>query len=203
MAGRPRDERARATILRRAADIASCDGLDGLSIGRLATDLGVSKSGLFGFFGSKQELQLATVRAATTVYRAEVVGPALAVAPGLRRVERLCEAWLGYSRRRVFPGGCFFFAVAAEFDARPGAVRDLVAAAARDWTALVTGTIEEARRLGEIGPGTDAGQLAFELIAFLEMANAASVLHDDDRAYDRARTAVRTRLRAAATVPSG
>jgi AcrR family transcriptional regulator len=201
MAGRPRDERTRATILRRAADIASKDGLEGLTIGRLAADLGVSKSGLFGYFGSKEELQLATLRTASAVYLDEVVQPALAVAPGLGRLWRLCDAWLNYSERRVFPGGCFFFTVAAEFDARPGPVREAVAAASLDWTRLVTRTIEDARQLGDLVEATDADQLAYELIALLEMANGTSLLHDDPAAYRRARTAILARLRAAATAP--
>jgi len=199
MAGRPRDDRARQVILRRAADIASQDGLEGLSIGRLATDLGVSKSGLFGYFGSKEELQLATVRTAAAVYLDEVVRPALAVPPGLERARRLAEKWLSYSQRRVFPGGCFFFAVTAEFDARPGRVRDAVAAASLEWRRLVARTIEDARQLGELAVGTDADQLAFELIAFMETANAMSLLHDDAGSYERGRTAIRTRLDAAAT----
>jgi AcrR family transcriptional regulator len=199
MAGRPRDDRARQVILRRAADIASQDGLEGLSIGRLATDLGVSKSGLFGYFGSKEELQLATVRTAADVYLDEVVRPALSVPPGLERVRRLGEKWLSYSQRRVFPGGCFFFAVTAEFDARPGRVRDAVAAASLEWRRLVARTIEDARQLGELAAGTDADQLAFELIAFMETANAMSLLHDDVDFYERGRTAIRTRLDAAAT----
>jgi AcrR family transcriptional regulator len=198
MAGRPRDDRARQVILRRAADIASRDGLEGLSIGRLAADLGVSKSGLFGYFGSKEELQLATVRTAAGVYLDEVVRPALAVPPGLERVRRLAELWLSYSQRRVFPGGCFFFAVTAEFDARPGRVRDAVAAASLEWRNLVARTIEDARQLGELAAGTDADQLAFELIAFMETANAVSLLHDDAASYERGRAAIRTRLDAAA-----
>ncbi|GAA3149434.1 TetR/AcrR family transcriptional regulator [Planomonospora alba] len=202
MAGRPRDERTRNRILRRAADIASAEGLEGLSIGRLAADLGVSKSGLFGYFGSKEELQLATVRVAAEVYLQEVVRPALAAPPGLGRVWRLCDGWLDYSERRVFPGGCFFFAVTAEFDARPGRVRDAVAAAGLEWNRLVTRTVDDARRLGELTEDTEPGQLAFELTAFLETANAVSLLHDDPAAYRRARTAVRTRLRAAATDPA-
>ncbi|MEJ3746150.1 TetR/AcrR family transcriptional regulator [Actinomycetes bacterium KLBMP 9797] len=199
MAGRPRDDRARQVILRRAADLASQDGLEGLSIGRLAGDLGVSKSGLFGYFGSKEELQLATIRTATAVYLDEVVRPALTVPPGVARLRGLCDNWLSYSQRRVFPGGCFFFAVTAEFDARPGRVRDAVAAASLEWRGLVARTIDDARQLGELAADTDADQLAFELIAFLETANATSLLHDDVDAYRRGRTAIHTRL-AAATV---
>jgi AcrR family transcriptional regulator len=202
MAGRPRDDRARNAILRRAADIASQDGLEGLSIGRLATDLGVSKSGLFGYFGSKQELQLATIRAAAGVYLDEVIRPALTVPPGLGRVRRLCENWLSYSQRRVFPGGCFFFTVTAEFDARPGRVRDAIAVASLDWIRLVARTIEDARQLGELTEDTDADQLAFELIAFMETANATSLLHDDPNAYERGRTAIRSRLDGVATHPA-
>ncbi|MEW1839292.1 TetR/AcrR family transcriptional regulator [Nonomuraea angiospora] len=194
MAGRPRDERARQVILRRAADLASQDGLEGLSIGRLAAELGVSKSGLFGYFGSKEELQLATVRTAMSVYVEEVIEPALSVPPGLGRVRRLCESWLSYSQRRVFPGGCFFFAVTAEFDARPGRVRDAVAAAGLDWIRFVTRTVEDARQLGELAGDTDADQLAFELISFMENANVVSLLHDDPNAYERARTAIRNHL---------
>lgn len=194
MAGRPRDEGARQVILRRAADLASQDGLEGLSIGRLAAELGVSKSGLFGYFGSKEELQLATIRTAMSVYVAEVIEPALSVPPGLERVRRLCESWLSYSQRRVFPGGCFFFAVAAEFDARSGRVRDAVAAAGLDWIRFVTRTVEDARQLGELAGDTDADQLAFELISFMENANVVSLLHDDPGAYERARTAIRNHL---------
>ncbi|BCJ40825.1 TetR family transcriptional regulator [Actinoplanes ianthinogenes] len=198
MAGRPRDEEARRVILRQAADIASRDGLEGLSIGRLAGVAGVSKSGLFGFFGSKEELQLATVAVAADVYLAEVVRPALTVPPGVTRLRRLCDSWLSYSQRRVFPGGCFFFAVTAEFDARPGRVRDAIAAAARQWRDLVEQTVTEARDLGDLVPATDPGQLAFELIAFLETANAMSLLHDDPWPYERARIAIDSRLTAAA-----
>ncbi|QMW68577.1 TetR/AcrR family transcriptional regulator [Mumia sp. ZJ1417] len=200
--GRPRNDQARTAILRRAADLASQDGLDGLSIGRLATDLGVSKSGLFGYFGSKEELQLATIRAAAGVYLEEVIQPALAVPPGVGRVRRLCENWLSYSERRTFPGGCFFFAVAAEYDARSGRVRDTVAAASLDWSNLVTRTIHDARQLGELPDDTDADQLAFELIAFLETANAASLLHNDPEPYARARTAVRKCLEPATAEPA-
>jgi AcrR family transcriptional regulator len=197
MTGRPRDDRARTAILRRAADIASQDGLEGLSIGRLAADLGVSKSGLFGYFGSKEELQLATIRTAMGIYLDEVIQPALAVPPGLDRVRRLCENWLSYSSRRVFPGGCFFFTVTAEFDARPGRVRDAIAAASLDWNRLVVRTIDDARQLGDLADDTDSEQLAFELIAFMETANAISLLHGDPKAYERASTAIRKQLTAA------
>jgi AcrR family transcriptional regulator len=203
MAGRPRDEQARTTILRRAADLASVDGLDGLTIGRLAGDLGLSKSGLFGYFGSKEELQLATIRAARTVFIGEVVEPALSVPSGMGRVVRLCENWLDYSERRVFAGGCFFFAGATEFAARPGRVRDALSTAHTDWVRLVTRTVKDARDLGELAADVDAEQLAYELIAFTTAANAAAVLHDDPASYERSRVAVRRRLVEVATDPGG
>ncbi|MEU7525313.1 TetR/AcrR family transcriptional regulator [Saccharothrix sp. NPDC042600] len=184
-----RGEQTRRQILRRAAEIASVEGLEGLSIGRLATELEVSKSGVFAHFGSKEELQLATVRAAAKIFVDEVVTPALDLPPGVARLELLLEGWLAYSERRTFPGGCFFYAVQAEFDARPGRVRDAVAEYGRSWNALVRETVEGVPELA-----VDAGQVAFELVAFLEMANAQSVLHDDPAAYARARAAVRSRL---------
>lgn len=201
MAGRPRDDGARKTILRRAVDIASVEGLEGLTIGRLAADLGISKSGLFGYFGSKEELQLAAIRAAARIFLDEVVTPALAVPPGLERVWQLCDRWLGYSERRVFPGGCFFYTATAEFNGRPGRVRDALAAASREWYELVARTLTDARQLGELTPDTDSEQVAFELGAFMENANARSLLQDDPGAYSRARTAVARHLRTVATAP--
>ncbi|WP_211269183.1 TetR/AcrR family transcriptional regulator [Saccharothrix syringae] len=183
-----RGEQTRRQILRRAADIASVEGLEGLSIGRLATELEVSKSGVFAHFGSKEELQLATVRAAAAIFVARVVDPAMAAPAGLERLALLLDGWLAYSEERTFPGGCFFYAVQAEFDARPGRVRDQLVELDARWHALVRDTAADVPGVG------DPGQLAFELVAFLELANAQSVLHGDQRAYDRARAAVRGRL---------
>lgn len=197
-----RGEQTRATVLARAMAIASVEGLEGLSIGRLAGELEVSKSGVFARFGSKEELQLATVEAAREIFVDQVVRPALETPPGLERLWRLCSGWLAYSRGRVFPGGCFFFSAAAEYDARPGRVRDAVAAALATWTALLERAAEDARQLGELQSTCDARQLAFELDAMGAAANVRSVLHDDDAAYDLATTGVLDRLRALATDPS-
>ncbi|HYG79697.1 MAG TPA: TetR/AcrR family transcriptional regulator, partial [Pyrinomonadaceae bacterium] len=122
-ARRAHGERTRQAILEAAVHIASEEGLEGLTIGRLASELSMSKSGLFAHFGSKEELQLATVEAARAVFVREVVGPAFAAEKGLARLWKLCEVWLGYVEGEVFRGGCFFTAAAAEFDGRPGAVR--------------------------------------------------------------------------------
>ncbi|NNN37857.1 TetR/AcrR family transcriptional regulator [Streptomyces sp. S3(2020)] len=193
-----RGNRTRQSVLARTVEIASVEGLEALSVGRLATDLRLSKSGVFALFGSKQELQLATVREASRVFVAEVVEPAAKVPAGIGRVWRLCEAWLEYSEGRVFPGGCFFYGVLAEFDAREGAVHDALVGAQRDWGAHVEGRVEEARAAGELRADTDAGQLAFELIALMESANALSVLHGENVAYRRARVGIAARLRAVA-----
>ncbi|WP_369249850.1 TetR/AcrR family transcriptional regulator [Streptomyces sp. R41] len=197
-----RGNRTRQLVLRRTVDIASVEGLEALSVGRLATELRLSKSGVFALFGSKQELQLATVREAARIYVEQVIRPAAETPAGIARVRRLCELWLDYSQGRVFPGGCFFYEVIAEFDARPGPVHDAVVRAQRDWTDHVERAVAEARDLGDLHPDTDAPQLAFEFIALMETANAVSVLHDETVAYRRARVAITSRLRAAATDPS-
>jgi AcrR family transcriptional regulator len=196
-----RGEQTRRTILRRAADIASVEGLDGLSLGRLATDLGISKSGVFAHFGSKEDLQLATIGAAAAIFRAEVVAPAEEVPAGIGRVWRLSELKFGYLRRQVFTGGCFFVTVANEFDARPGRIRDEIARDLRRWRRYSESTIEDARSLGQLTPHTDSQQLAFELEAFYQAGNGDALLYDDATAYDRARRAVLGSLRAACPTP--
>lgn len=193
-----RGDQTRRNVLLQAVDIASVDGLEGLAIGRLAKDLGISKSGLFAHFGSKEELQLATIRAARRIYASEVVEPAFAVQPGLGRIWALMEAWLDYSHRRVFPGGCFFAKASHEYGAKQGAVRDFLTTVYADWLGLIEQTIDEARALGEVD--TDPRQLAFELNAFCDSANLASLLRDNDPAiYAQARESIRTRLEAATT----
>ncbi|WP_243710938.1 TetR/AcrR family transcriptional regulator [Actinomadura sp. KC216] len=192
-------EQTRRTILDRAADIASAEGLEGLSIGRLATELQISKSGVFTHFGSKEELQLATVRRAVEVYREHVIEPALAVPKGLRRVRVLLDSWRRYQRQRVFPGGCFFDSTMAEFDARPGRVRDAIASSQREWREFFERCIREARDLGEIDASADVAQLAFELDALCRTGATYALLHDDPSLYARAAHAMDTRLAAVTT----
>ena len=124
-----RGDETRRAVLRRAVDVASVEGLDGVTIGRLALELSISKSGLFAHFGSKEELQLATIRAARAIFSQAVVTPALAQPAGMPRLRALLEGWLDYSRGREFPGGCFFSRATHEYAARPGAVRDALAEA--------------------------------------------------------------------------
>src|SRR5215470_11915451 len=127
--------RTRSDILKVAVDIASAEGLEGLSIGRLASELSMSKTGIFAHFGSKEQLQLATVDTAKQVFVEQVVQSALQKPRGVPRLMTMLENWLGYVERIVFRGGCFFAAASAEFDSRPGLVRDQIAELTRSWLA--------------------------------------------------------------------
>ncbi|MFG2941819.1 TetR/AcrR family transcriptional regulator [Streptomyces sp. NPDC048282] len=196
-----RGNRTRRAVLDRTVGIASVEGLEALSVGRLATELGLSKSGVFALFGSKEELQLATVREAGRIFTERVIRPVTADPAGIARVWRLCEGWLEYSRGRVFPGGCFFYEVIAEFDARSGPVHDAVVRAQRDWSAYMERTLAEAREAGELRADADVPQLAFELVALMETANGVAVLHGEETAYRRARIGIAARLRTAAVDP--
>ena len=196
-----RGDRTRAAVLLRAADIASVEGLSGLSIGRLATDLSISKAGVFAHFGSKEELQLATIRAASERFVAEVVAPAQAAPDGLARLVALVDCWLDYNRRCVFPGGCFFAGTSAEFHARPGRVRDELAAIRSAWLGAFAGLAATSVERGELAAGCDVDQLAFEIDALGTAATLHSQLCDDGRAFARARAAVLARLRADAVGP--
>jgi AcrR family transcriptional regulator len=196
---RARGDRTKRAILARAVDIASAEGLEGLSIGRLATDLGVSKSGLFAHFGSKQELQLETVAAATEIFQEHVWQPVADREPGLVQLGSLMEAWLTYFRDGVFSGGCFFSNAYHEFDARPGPVRDEIVGQKRRWLAALLYHAKTAAKLGQLKAGTDLEQLVFELDAAGSLANSMWQLERDERALGRAQTAIRTRLYGAAT----
>jgi len=187
-------ERSRQAILKAAAELATIDGLDGLSIGRLAEHVGMSKSGLYAHFGSKEELQLATVDTALEIFNREVTQPALAAPEGVARVIGLCEAFLAYLERRVFPGGCFFISAASELDAKQGAVSDHVRDVYSGILEGFAGVIEQAKELGQIDSKADVAQLVFELDSLLLGANIAYVFFGDLSAVDRARQAIRERL---------
>jgi AcrR family transcriptional regulator len=185
-------QRSRRTILDAAAMLATTEGLDGLSIGRLADHIGMSKSGLYAHFGSKEELQLATVDTAGEIFAATVVAPSEEAATPLAKIEVLCEEFLSHVERRVFPGGCFFASAAAEFDTHPGAVRERIAGFQRGWTDLLAQLVREAQSAGELR-AEDPHQLAFELDAYLLMANTAFLL-GDPQAIARGRSAVGSRI---------
>jgi AcrR family transcriptional regulator len=186
-------ERSRRTILDAAAKLATTEGLEGLSIGRLADHIGMSKSGLYAHFGSKEELQLATVDYAGEIFTADVTAPAAQASTPLARVEALAERFLSHVERRVFPGGCFFASAAAEFDTRPGAVRESVAAYQKDWMRGLVEAVAEAQAAGELR-AEDPEQVAFELNGYLLMGNTAFVLYGDPAAIARGRGAVAARL---------
>jgi AcrR family transcriptional regulator len=192
--------KTRDTILHAAADLASVEGLDGLSIGRLADELAMSKSGLFAHFGSKEDLQLATIEAARQRYVQEVIAPAHAAGSGITRLHALCESFLSYLERGVFPGGCFFAAAMAEFDCKaPGRVRDTIARCQEQWMDTLARAAQEAQEHGELPVGGDARQLAFELEGALLTANWYFHLYADATYLSRARQAVRARLASEAT----
>ena len=187
---RARGDVSRQAVLAVAVDLASVGGLDGLSIGGLAAATGMSKSGLAGLFGSKQELQLAVIAAATEVFERRVVAPALAAPAGLPRLRAIVEAFLDYSEQRVFSGGCFFNAVAAEHRAKPGPVRDAIAVQLRRRGDFIAEAIARAVAAGDLPAGTDAAQLAFQITSLMDAANGTSLLDDSPEPYARARDAV-------------
>ena len=192
-------ERTRNAILETAVHIASAEGLEGLTIGRLATELSMSKSGLFAHFGSKEELQVATVEAARAIFIREVIKPAFESTAGLQRLWKLCDIWLSYVQSGVFRGGCFFAAAAAECDSRPGPVRDRIAEIMKEWLAALRNAIIEAQEAGHLDKEIDATQLAFEFNSLELGANWAFQLYGDTRAFKRAREAIRERLSRHAT----
>jgi AcrR family transcriptional regulator len=181
-------------IVDAAARLATVEGLEGVSIGRLADEIGMSKSGLYAHFDSKQDLQLAAIEAAEAVYAAEVVEPAMQAPPGVKRVELLCERYLSYVERGVFPGGCFFAATAAEWNSRRGPVRERVRAILEDWTRLLAANLREAQQQGDLRRDADVHQIAFEINALLHEANGHYLLFRDRAVLDRARMAIHDRL---------
>lgn len=192
---RIRGLRTRQAILEHAARVGSAEGLEAVSLQRLADDLGISKSGLFAHFGSKEELHLATIEEAGRVFTDEVIRPALAEPRGTGRVLALCNSWLSYVERGVFPGGCFFWAVAEEFDSRkPGPVRDSVLEKKAYWSYSLERAVREAQQAGQIDPNVDPAQLAWELDSLLGGANSGFKSGDGARALERARIAIKDRL---------
>jgi AcrR family transcriptional regulator len=187
--------RSRRTILDTAARLATVEGLEGLSIGRLAEHIGMSKSGLYAHFRSKEGLQLATVETAAGIFRDDVIRPTEAIEAPLARLEALCESFLSHLERGVFPGGCFFVSAAAEFDTHPGPVKEAVADFLQGWLGTLEELVARAQKDGDFDAAEDSAQVAFELDAFLLMANMAFVLHNDPQVLERARVAITSRLR--------
>jgi AcrR family transcriptional regulator len=194
--------RSRQTILRAAANLATVDGLEGISIGNLAAHIGMSKSGLYAHFGSKEELQLATVETAGEIFAAEVIEPTESIADPLEQLRALCDRFLSYLERRVFQGGCFFASVEVEFGTRPGSVQDKITAVQQAWRGRLERLIREAQASGSLDASEDPAQLAFELDSYLLMGNTGFVLHDDPAHLHRAKAAIERRLSASNPPPS-
>ena len=191
--------RTRENILQAAVNLASIEGLEGLSIGRLAEELQMSKSGLFAHFGSREELQLATVEMARQIFVEHVIRPALAATQGAPRLWALCDAWVRYVEHPVFPGGCFFAAASFEFDSRPGPVRDRIAVVMRSWLETLTRTVEDAKKAGHLRADLNSSRFAFEIKSLAIGAHSDYQLTDDRKAMGKARSILLDRIRAVAT----
>src|SRR3954451_2084703 len=186
-------ERSRRAILDEAVRLATVEGIEGLSIARLAQAVGMSKSGLFAHFGSKEELQLATVEAANAVFDERVLAPAVA-GRGVERGRALADGFLRYVESGVHPGGCFFASVVAELDTRAGPVLDRAVGVEEEFQDRLRAAIRDGQAEGDIDPAEDVEQLAFEIIAYLLMANAQYVLARSPVSMERAGRALERRL---------
>jgi AcrR family transcriptional regulator len=186
--------KTRREILQIAVDIASAEGLEDLSIGRLATEMRMSKTGIIAHFGSKEQLQLATIEMAKQIFLEQVVKPSLQSPRGIRRLKAMLENWLAYVEELVFRGGCFFAAVSIEFDSRPGAVRDEIAELTKAWLVGLQEEVVFAQSKKEMVTSVRPTQLAFELHAYVQEANWAFKLFNDKSAFLLARRAIADRI---------
>jgi AcrR family transcriptional regulator len=189
--------RSRVAVLEHSVQMASRDGLEGLTIGALAADLEVHKSTVHALFGSKQELQLATLAAARAILIDQVVVPALASDTGLPRLQAIGDAWCDYLASDVFAGGCFLCAASAEMDGRPGPLRDAVACVMQEWIAVLGDNIEAAITTNELRAEVDPSAMAFRLNALGMAANWQRQLLNDPSGIEHARSAWRAELAAA------
>ena len=179
----------RESIVALAVERGSIDGLEGITIGKLAAELGMSKAGVVGQFGSKEAIQLAAVAEAVEIYRREIWDRSSSAPPGIKRLRAIADAWIDYLERDVFPGGCFMTAAAAEFDDRPGPVHDAVDEALLLWDRVLRREAELAVADGGLPIGTDPGQVAFEMNAIAMGVNQARRLRRDPEAGARGRAA--------------
>jgi AcrR family transcriptional regulator len=202
-ARRRQGERSREAILGEAARLATLEGLDGLSIGGLAQRAGISKSGVFSHFGSKEELQLATIDAATEIFERRVLAPAAVATSGLERLRLLADAYLRYVEDDVFPGGCFFASVLSEMDTHAGAVRDRLVDFLATWLGHLEAAIRAGQAQGALDPDADPADLTFEIEAALFLANTQYVVARTSEPIERARRVIMRRIDAAAAGAKG
>jgi AcrR family transcriptional regulator len=189
--------RTRRRLVERATHMASTDGLEGLTVGRVAEAAALSKSGVTRHFPTKERLQLETFSHAVELFTDDVWWPVADRPPGLERLLALCVAWMDHLGGETFPGGCFLTAAAAEFDGRSGPVRDAVAATLERWLGVLGGEVRAAVEAGDLAAGTDCEALAYQLNALALMANQARQLLGDDgapaRSLELMRAAIDTR----------
>jgi AcrR family transcriptional regulator len=185
---------SRASAVEAAIDLASVEGLEGITIGRLAGELAMSKSGLIGRFGDKEALQRAVLAAAIERFTQAVWRPAQGYEPGLPRLEAIVEAWIAHLRDGVFPGGCFVTTASVEYDARPGPLHDDAAAAVTRWLAVLEAEARQARDAGALPADRDPADVAFELHSLASGGSVAGRLTGDSRALDRVHAAMRRAL---------
>ncbi len=188
----------RQTILEYAAGVASAAGLEGLTIGSLATDLHLSKSGLFAHFRSKEALQQSVLDAAAAHFTSVVVRPALSQPRGKTRLKAIFEGWLSWAQNEVGPGGCIFVAAAVELDDRRGPVRDHLVTLQKNWLDCIARVARTAIATGEFAPKTDPEQMAHDLYGIMLSYHHASRLLEDPQAERRARRAFAALMLAAA-----
>lgn len=198
---RTRGGRRRLQILDCAVDLASAVGLSGLSIGRLAREIGSSKTGVYAHFGSKEALQLATILRASLDFERQVLQATREEEPGLVRLRARVAAWLRYVEEIPYRGGCFFAATSSEFTGRPGPVRELLAEKTGSWLRTLEREARIALRQGELRIDVDPAALAFSIHACVQEANWSRELFGADPAFERARTCIDLAL--ASALPSG
>jgi AcrR family transcriptional regulator len=182
---------SRASTVAAAVDLASVEGLEGITIGRLAGQLAMSKSGLIGRFGDKESMQRAVLAAAIERFTEAVWGPAAQHEPGLPRLEAIVDAWVEHLRAGVFPGGCFVTTASVEYDARPGPLHDDVAKAVRRWLQVLESQARRAREAGDLPADRDPADVAFELHSLASGGSVAGRLIGDAAALDRTHAAMR------------
>jgi AcrR family transcriptional regulator len=191
----------RAALVSRAAALASTDGLEGVTLGRLATATGVSKSGVVRHFPTKEDLQLETFAHAIERFLMVVWEPVADCGRGLERLRALCGTWTRFLAGETFPGGCFLSAAAAEFDGREGPVRDAVRAALESWLALLAREVEAAVAAGQLRADADSRHVAYQLYALALAANQARQLLGDEQAPARSHALMLDVLAAGSSVP--
>jgi AcrR family transcriptional regulator len=183
-----RGAQSRAIILSRAIEISSTEGLGGLTIGRLASDVGISKGNITGLFGDKEALQLATLNAAVEVFRTKVIAPSTDEMEPVKRLQALCDNWYDYVRQRVFPGGCMLYGTLSEYRAKPGTIQDQVNHHRHAWTKLLSLTVKQAQQRCQIRLEIEVDQMIFELTSFQAAANIAFILGDQSTFWRAHRT---------------